>query len=46
MPKNTKPELKPGEKFNRLTVLKFSHSDKRWCKSGSISSNEVWAQRN
>jgi len=32
MPKNNKPELKPGEKFNRLTVLKLSHSDKRWRK--------------
>lgn len=32
MPKNNKPELKHGEKFNRLTVLKFSHSDKRWRK--------------
>ena len=29
MPKNNKPELKPGDKYNRLTVLKFSHSDKR-----------------
>ena len=32
MPKNNKPELKPGEIFNRLTILKFSHSDKRWRK--------------
>ena len=32
MPKNNKPELKQGEKFHRLTVLKFSHSDKRWRK--------------
>jgi hypothetical protein len=32
MPKNNKPELSPGKKFNRLTVLKFSHSDKRWRK--------------
>ena len=29
MPKNNKPELKPGDKYNRLTVLKFSNSDKR-----------------
>ena len=32
MPKNNKKELRPNEKFNRLTVLKFSHSDKRWRK--------------
>lgn len=32
MPKNNKPELKIGEKFNRLTILKFSYSDKRWRK--------------
>lgn len=32
MPKNNKPELSPGEKFNRLTILRFSHSDKRWRK--------------
>ena len=32
MPKNNKSELKSGEKFNRLTILKFSHSDKRWRK--------------
>jgi ribosomal protein S27E len=32
MPKNKKPELKPGEKYNRLTIIKFHHSDKRWRK--------------
>ncbi len=32
MPKNNKPELKPGQKFNRLTVINFHHSDKRWRK--------------
>jgi len=32
MPKNNKPELIPGKKFNSLTILKFSHSDKRWRK--------------
>lgn len=32
MPKNNKSELKPDDKFNRLTILKFSHSDKRWRK--------------
>jgi len=32
MPKNNKPELQPGDKFNRLTVLEFSKSDKRWRK--------------
>jgi hypothetical protein len=32
MPRNNKSELSPGKKFNRLTVLKFSHSDKRWRK--------------
>lgn len=32
MPKNNKPELQAGEKFNRLQVLRFSHSDKRWRK--------------
>lgn len=32
MPKNNKPELKNGMKFNRLTIIKFSHSDKRWRK--------------
>jgi hypothetical protein len=30
MPKNNKPELKNGERFNRLTILRYSHSDKRW----------------
>lgn len=25
MPKNNKPELTPGQKFNRLTILEFSH---------------------
>lgn len=32
MPKNNKAELKEGTKFNRLTIIKFSHSDKRWRK--------------
>lgn len=32
MPKNNKPELQPGEKYNRLTVVSFHHSDKRWRK--------------
>ena len=32
MPKNNKLELHHNDKFNRLTVLKFSHSDKRWRK--------------
>ena len=32
MPKNNTPGLKSGEKFNRLTILKFLHSDKRWRK--------------
>lgn len=32
MPKNNKPELRPGDKFNRLTILSYSHSDKRWRK--------------
>lgn len=32
MPENNRPELKPGERFNRLTVVEFSHSDKRWRK--------------
>ena len=32
MPKNNKPELRSGDKFNRLTVLNYSHSDKRWRK--------------
>ena len=32
MPKNNKPELQTGDKFNRLTVLEFSKSDKRWRK--------------
>ena len=32
MPKNNKPELKKGQKFNRLTVLGYSHSDRRWRK--------------
>lgn len=30
MPKNNTSELKDGEKFNRLKILKFSHFDKRW----------------
>lgn len=32
MPKNNKPELMSGDKFNRLTILSYSHSDKRWRK--------------
>lgn len=32
MPKNNKPELRSGDKFNRLTILSYSHSDKRWRK--------------
>lgn len=32
MPKNNKPELKKEMKFNRLTIIKFSHSDERWRK--------------
>jgi len=32
MPKNKKPKLKSGSKFNRLTIIKFSHQDKRWRK--------------
>lgn len=32
MPKNNKPELQAGEKYNRLTVISFHHSDKRWRK--------------
>ena len=32
MPKNNKPELRTGDKFNRLTILSYSHSDKRWRK--------------
>jgi len=32
MPSNNKPELNPGDKFNRLTIIKYSHSDKRWRK--------------
>ena len=32
MPSNKKPELNPGDKFNRLTIIKYSHSDKRWRK--------------
>lgn len=32
MPKNNKPELQPGKKYNRLTVVSFHHSDKRWGK--------------
>ena len=32
MPKNNKPELQPGEKYNRLTIVSFHHSDKRWRK--------------
>ncbi|NOQ48439.1 MAG: hypothetical protein GQ576_04785 [Methanococcoides sp.] len=26
------PKLKPGQKFNRLTIISFHHSDKRWRK--------------
>ena len=32
MPKNNKPELVQGMVFNRLTVISFSHCDKRWRK--------------
>lgn len=32
MPSNNKPELKMGERFNRLTIIRYSHSDKRWRK--------------
>jgi len=32
MPKNNKRQLSVGEKYNMLTVLSFSHSDKRWRK--------------
>jgi len=32
MPKNNKKELKEGEKFNNLTVIKLNHQDKRWRK--------------
>lgn len=32
MPKNNKPELQVDNKFYRLRVLNFSHSDKRWRK--------------
>lgn len=32
MPKNNKPDLRSGDKFNRLTILSYSHSDKRWRK--------------
>ena len=32
MPKNNKPELIPGMKFNRLKVISFSHADKKWRK--------------
>jgi len=32
MPKNNKPELIAGHKFNKLTILALSHSDKRWRK--------------
>lgn len=32
MPKNNKQSLEIGSKFNRLTVISFSHSDKRWRK--------------
>ena len=30
MPSNKSKPLELGTKFNRLTILKFSHSDKRW----------------
>ncbi len=32
MPSNNKPELQPSSKFNRLTILHYSYSDKRWRK--------------
>jgi hypothetical protein len=32
MPKNNKRQLSVGEKYNMLTILSFSHSDKRWRK--------------
>jgi hypothetical protein len=32
MPRNCKKELIPGEKFNKLTVSKLHHQDKRWRK--------------
>ncbi|HDZ61168.1 MAG TPA: hypothetical protein ENH46_05670 [Candidatus Pacearchaeota archaeon] len=32
MPKNKKPKLINGTKYNRLTILSYSHSDKRWRK--------------
>lgn len=32
MPINNKPELTEGKKLNRLTIVKFSHQDKRWRK--------------
>jgi len=32
MPRNNKPELKIGDKYNRLTIIDYSHSDSRWRK--------------
>lgn len=32
MPKTQPPKLHPGEKYNRLTVISYHHSDKRWRK--------------
>lgn len=32
MPKNNKKQLAIGEKYNMLTIISFSHSDKRWRK--------------
>ncbi len=32
MPKNNKKQLEIGEKYNLLTIISFSHSDKRWRK--------------
>jgi hypothetical protein len=36
MPKNNKPELQTHTKFNRLTVLSYSHSDIRYRKWYSV----------
>lgn len=32
MPRRSENELKPGQKFNKITIIKYDHSDKRWRK--------------